>query len=160
MNAQHGSARTGEGPGRAQRTSGWADRQGKFNPSRRRLPPYGKQLVAALADPSSWPGRPGTSGDGLHLTLTVLAGAEAWDAAREWSFTRALFVVAPPDEPPDALDWSLLKDHPPILVRPCPALSQPVTAALVSALVRDGCERALVVGPTGLRLYRGGRANG
>jgi len=120
----------------------------------RRLPPYGARVAEILADPSSWRGRPGTSADGQHLTLWVLAGPDAWDAARLWDASRALFVLSPPGEAPASFDWRVLAGHPPVLIWPCGDLAQAELAALVGALVRDGCGRVLVLWPSGPRLFQ------
>jgi hypothetical protein len=123
-----------------------------------RRPPYAARLAAILAHPETWPGRPGTSADGRHLTLWVLAGPDAWEVADLWGHPDAapapLFVLAPAEEAPAGFDWSVLRGHPPVLVRPCGDLSQGEVAALVGALVADGCERVLVLGDRGMRLFQ------
>lgn len=124
----------------------------------RRRPPYAARLAAVLARPETWPEWSGTSADHAHLTFWVLAGPDAWEIAGVWLATRALYVVAPPGEDPARFDWRALADHPPILVHSCGTLTQVEVAALVSALLRDGAERILVL-PGGdprqsVRLYR------
>jgi hypothetical protein len=119
-------------------------------------PPYAKRLRHTLDRPETWTAHPGTSADGRHLTLWVLAGFGAWDTAREWAETATLFVLAPWELDPATLDWRDLAGHPPILLHPCGDLPHQNLAALVAALIRDGCERVLVLFTQGPRLFRAG----
>jgi hypothetical protein len=140
-------------------------RTGNCAPARRRLPPYGAALRRVLASPASWAGRPGTSADGRHPTLWVLAGPDAWETAYQWTHPQMtggldpvpppLFVLAPPAEAPGDFDWSLLRGHPPALVRPCGDLTHGATSQLVAALLRDGAGRVLVM-EGAMRLYQAG----
>jgi hypothetical protein len=121
--------------------------------ARRRRPPYAARLTTALADPASWPGRPGTSADGTAVTIWALAGPDAWEVARIWSETSALFVLAPPAEPPEVFDWSSLAGHPPVLIRG--ELPAAEVGRLAAVLLRDGAGRVLAPGG---RLYIAGEA--
>lgn len=107
----------------------------------RRRPPYAARLAAALADPGSWPDRPGTSADGTALTIWVLCGPDAWDVARAYVDAGALFALSPPGEDPATFDWTDLAGHPPILIRG--QLSAAELGRLAAAILRDGGGRIL-----------------
>lgn len=109
----------------------------------RRPPPYAKRLREMLADRSRWPSYVGTSPNGRHLTLWLLAGTKSWKQAKDWEHTRRLFLLAPPDDDPQAFDWSLLAGHDPVLLMPCGDLFHSTELAIVSAVMRDGTERVL-----------------
>jgi hypothetical protein len=66
-----------------------------------------------------------------------------------------LFVLAPPGEDPAQFDWTLLRGHPPVLVRPCGDLTHGETAQLVATLLRDGVGRVLLMDGE-LRRYQAG----
>jgi hypothetical protein len=109
-------------------------------------PPYSSRLSAILADPDDWQHLSGTSANGEHLTVWVLAGSGAWDAAHDWLAdppVSAPWVLAPPGADPAALDWSALAAHPPVLLMPCGELRQAEEAALASAILRDGGESVM-----------------
>lgn len=111
--------------------------------NRRRQPPYAARLRAMLADRSRWSSYVGTSPNGRHLTLWLLAGIEAWKQAKAWQHAPRLFLLAPIDNDPLTFDWSLLAGHDPVLLMPCGDLFHSTEIALVYAVMRDGTERVL-----------------
>ena len=120
----------------------------------RRLPPYAHALRVALSQPAGWLRVMGTSADGQHPTLWVLAGAGAWDLAREWKDLRRLFLVLPPGENPAGFNWSVLAGHDPVILKVAGDLAGAEVQALVLALMRDGVQRVLLAGEGGLALYK------
>jgi len=114
-----------------------------INFSPRRPPPYSGRLRAVLAEPATWSDYWGTSPDGKHLSIWILAGPEAWTVARQWADTQRLFLVAPPGADAARFDWRLCAGHPPLLLRLCGSVTEDELLPLVAALVRDGARRVL-----------------
>lgn len=111
-------------------------------------PPYSARLSAILANPDEWKHLSGTSANGEHLTIWVLAGSEGWDVAREWNGplpVPAAWVLAPPGEDPAGYDWSALASHPSVLMYSCGDLRQVEEAALAAAILRDGAESVMAL---------------
>lgn len=166
---RRGTARTGgaardRGSRRDDAPSGGASRgvsttkppSGHASPShdtrRRRRPPYARYLAAILDAGPPWRCW-GASPDGRRLTLTVLAGPDAWDRARDYLASGASAVVAPPGEDPSGYDWRLLAGHPPVLLRG--NVPQAELGRLAAAILRDGAGRVLHP-QTGARYVAGG----
>lgn len=116
------------------------ERYGRHIPKRT---PYARRLERVIANPATWPQYEGTSPDGTHLTLWVLTGSRAWDAARVFAASRRLYVVAPPDEDPTGYDWRVLRGHDPIIILRFGDLDGETVRALVTAMMRDGVHRVL-----------------
>lgn len=124
----------------------------------RRAAPYARQLREILKRPASWPAYWGTSPDGRALTVWVLAGPDAWAAARSrWKAGR-ICLVSPPDDDPAALDWTALQRLDPVLVQPCGPVGGDELQRLVLALVRDGVRHVLFLGANGAVRYSAGHA--
>lgn len=105
----------------------------------RRLPPYGRELVQARAgDLRRWWG---TSADGLHPSITVLCGRDAWRVKREWP--DRLMLVCPHGEDPETLDWSPCAGADPVLLWRCGSADGGQVRRLITALLRDGVDRVL-----------------
>lgn len=109
-----------------------------------RAPPYAKAIKAKLAEPETWGSYCGTSPDGRHLTFFVAAGSDAWGWVHS-RLDRFFTTLLPPGEDPDLFDWSVLKDHPPVLIVATSELDPAIVDSLATALVRDGAERVLVL---------------
>lgn len=112
-------------------------------------PPYARRLREVLTAPGTWPTFAGTSTDGRNVSIWVLAGADAWNVAREYARGRYLFLACPPDADPEALDWRLLAGHDPVLLRQCGQLAGDTLKRLVLALLRGGTERVLYLPENG-----------
>jgi hypothetical protein len=122
--------------------------------SKRKLPPYGKQVADRLADRTVWPRMAGTSPDGEHLTIWICVGPGAWDTARAWIDNR-LVLVCPQSESPANFDWRLCGGHDPLMIARCGTTTDAEVAALAEALIRDGVQRVLDV-DVGRRWLAGG----
>lgn len=107
-----------------------------------RQPPYAKAIK--LAAPSTWSRFEGMSPDGHNTTFWVAAGSDAWGWARRQK-DRRLVTLLPPDEEPENLDWSLLRGHPPVLVKITGEIDPEVTDRLAAAILRDGGGYVLVL---------------
>jgi len=154
----------GLAPGRGEsrlpgRRAGMTDRR-EYTASgrRRRSPPYGRRLKALLADRGAWPKYSGTSPDGQHLTIRVVAGSDAWRIAHAWRPLRppVPFVLAPPGEDPAGFDWRVLAgDYCPLtMLWIAGKLPLGDERALVIAILRAGAEGVLVIAPDRRQLYR------
>lgn len=105
----------------------------------RRLPPFGRQILdARRGDLSRWWG---TSADGLHPSITVCCGRDAWDVRRTWP--NRLMLVCPVGEGPEVMDWSCCANADPVLLMRCGPTQGNQVQALVAAMMRDGVDRVL-----------------
>lgn len=104
----------------------------------RRLPPFGRQVLAGRRNPRSFIG---TSADGRNPTLWLLTGADAWHTARSWA--NRLAVVAPDDADPADLDWRCLAGADPVLLVRCGEADGNHIARVLAAAFRDGVGRVL-----------------
>lgn len=120
----------------------------------RRLPPYARELIdARRGDLRRYVG---TSPDGRHPTLFLLAGADCWPVARQWH-GRRLLVLLPPGDQPEAYRWECLRDADPVLLWRCGELDGDTLQRLLVAAMRGGVRR--VFDPmTGTRYVRGARS--
>ncbi len=109
--------------------------------TRRRRPPYARELAAALAA-GRHQGRVGASIDGTAATLWVVAGSDAWAAAAAHR-DRALLLVAPPGEDPAAYDWAQLVGHDPIVIHRAGDIDGAAVHALAAAMMVDGVDVVL-----------------
>ncbi len=109
----------------------------------KKISPYGGVLRSALNHPETWPRYAGTSPDGLGVSIILIVGSEAWEKAKKL-LGKHLFLILPQGYDPKKYDWSLLKDHDPILVL---VAGKDLTAKeyrrLALALMRDGVTRLL-----------------
>ena len=108
---------------------------------RRRLPPFGRRVLAAMATLRHSSARPikGRSPDKRHWTLWVCLGHDAWSVARElWAKGWATMVL-PEGADPGSYDWlpALGND---VLVRPSPVADGNQVKALVYELVAAGVD--------------------
>jgi len=110
--------------------------------TRRKLPPFARELGERLQDRASWPKWAGTSPDGANVAIWVLVGADAWSVARQWRDSR-LITLLPPGENPSGYDWRRSAGNDPVLIVPCGAVSDAEIHDLAAALLRDGARRAL-----------------
>lgn len=117
--------------------------------SRRRPPPYSRDLAATLAtgNLSDWWG---SSSDGHHATLWLLVGADAWRVAQSWRHARRLVTLLPPEQNPEDFTWRVLAGHDPILMMRCGATAGEVVERLLHAAMVDGVQRVIDIN-TGLR---------
>ena len=89
----------------------------------RKVPPFGREVQAALAEPKSWPQYAGTSADGQHLTIWIAIGVACWEWAQEHR-GKFLLMICPPDADPKDFNWRVVADekHAPVLMRSCGAV--------------------------------------
>lgn len=116
----------------------------------RRLPPYTTQLRKRLGNRDTWHSWFGTSSDGENVTLFLICGSDAWSWASKWINSR-LFVVLPPEDAPEAYDWSILSGHPPVLIYRAGHVHPEIVDRLAAAAIRCGVERLLLMGTGGVR---------
>lgn len=118
-----------------------------------KAPPYGRTLAERLASPDGWPNWSGTSPDGHAVTIWVAAGGHsAWSWA-EREHTRRLLLLAPFDHDPSLFDWSLTKQHAPVVVTSFDNVTADFLERLAVAILRDGCQRVLVHSSNGILRY-------
>ncbi len=113
--------------------------------SRRRRPPYHRRMAALLANQDRWGRYAGSTQDAV--TVWVATGPNAWDQAKRWAAETPprLFLLCPPGEDPTAFDWSILSDHPPVLISAAGPTPRADIEALAAAILRDGCKRVLAM---------------
>lgn len=116
--------------------------------TRRRRPPYGRDLAAALAV-GHHQGRVGASIDGTAAVIWVICGSDAWAAAAAHR-DRALLLLAPPGEDPTAYDWAQLVGHDPIVIHRAGDIDGAAVRELAAAMMADGVDVVLDPG-TGAR---------
>ena len=121
----------------------------------RRLAPYGRALQARIRDRANWPRWSGTSADGAHLTLWVVAGTDAWEWA-EYHRDSRLFLLSPVDTDPANYDWGLLAGHDPVLLLALGEIDPPKIDRFAAAILRDGATRVSLFGSGGV-CYRAAR---
>jgi hypothetical protein len=108
------------------------------------LPPYGRILNQRLSDHSNWPRWAGTSPDGLHPSIWIVAGGRnAWQWAAN-QVEHRLLALAPVDRDPTEFDWSALRHHAPSIILPLDHTSGEFIERLAVAIISAGCERILV----------------
>ena len=120
--------------------------------SRRHLPPFGRELSARLANPTSWRQYSGTSADGTSPTIWILCGPNGWETARSWR-KRRLIVLLPPDADPYAFTWRLLRRFAPAIIVPCGHVEQIALHHLADAVLRDGSSKVLTLTGNGIMRY-------
>lgn len=114
---------------------------------KKRLPPYSKRMSSISG--SEW----GTSVDTRHRTFWVLFGPDSWQKAQQWRSSSRVYLLLPPGDDPVVYDWRRLKEHPPVLLFPCGAVTGGELKSMVIALMQGGTERVLYLGRNGMTLY-------
>ncbi|MDA0822365.1 MAG: hypothetical protein O3C28_08070 [Proteobacteria bacterium] len=121
---------------------------------KRKLPPYARDVIAALDDPDTWPNYVGTSADGRNVTLWVAIGTAAWEWADERNSCRHLAVAIPPGTDPDEFNWEFLADHDPVMLCAAGDVGAELPARSARALIRDGVQRVMYLPSDGSRSSR------
>lgn len=120
----------------------------------RRLPPYARDVIAALHRPDTWRQYAGTAPDGRAVTICVAIGTRAMSyAGRAARQGDRLAIAVPPDLDPGACSWSWARGHDPILLIAAGEVDGQHAEATVRALLRDGVGRVQYLGPAGLIRY-------
>jgi hypothetical protein len=117
-----------------------------------KLPPFGRELVARLADPTLWRQYAGTSADGMSPTIWVLCGPNGWETAHAWR-KRRLIMLLPHGADPYGFDWRVLARFAPAVLAPSGHIEQTELHKLADAILRDGSSRALALNARGIVRY-------
>lgn len=106
-----------------------------------RQPPYSRELLAALSEPSLR-GWCGSSADGSRATLFLLVGPNVWPFARASRGVR-LLTLLPPGEAPEDFSWGVLAGHDPVLLVRCGATEGALIHRLVRCVLTAGVNRII-----------------
>lgn len=106
-----------------------------------KLAPYSCRVAARIGDLEKRRAAIGTSADGRAVTLWVVAGSDAWDMVAR----RPKWLALPCDGRSDPLtyDWSIVRDHAPVLLVRAGHFENDMVLRLAQALLRDGAERVI-----------------
>ena len=122
--------------------------------SRRKLPPYGRQVVGVLNEPDSWHNYVGTSADECNLTFWIGIGSDAWGWANERPAGKYLAVAIPPEADPECFNWEFLAGHDPVMLCAAGDVEPDHAEKAAHALIRDGVQRVLFIPNGGTPWHR------